>query len=228
MNRLVPELESKLEDTKQAIMDISDNNYFLELKADYAKEMVIGFIRLNGITVGAIANRTKVLDDNGKVIEQFESKLTTDGCIKATDFVRFCDAFDIPVLTLTNVSGYKADIMEEKTIAKASARLTYAFTDATVPKVNLIVGKAFGSAYVSMNSKHIGADYVFALPNSEVGMMDAKLAAQIMYEGESDKVINEKAKEYASLQNAGLSAAKRGYIDNIIEPETVRKIDLCI
>lgn len=223
MNRLVPEIESKLEDTKQAIMDISDNNYFLELKADYAKEMVIGFIRLNGITVGAIANRTKVLDDNGKVKEQFESKLTTDGCIKATDFVRFCDAFDIPVLTLTNVSGYKADIMEEKTIAKASARLTYAFTDATVPKVNLIVGKAFGSAYVSMNSKHIGADYVFALPNSEVGMMDAKLAAQIMYEGESDKVINEKAKEYASLQNAGLSAAKRGYIDNIIEPETVRK-----
>ena len=101
--------------------------------------------------------------------------------------------------------------------------MTYAFTDATVPKVNVITGKAYGSAYISMNSKHIGADYVFALPNAEIGMMDPKLAAQIMYEGESSEVINEKSTQYASLQNGALSAAKRGYVDNIIEPETVRK-----
>ena len=137
--------------------------------------MVTGFIRLNGVTVGAIANRTKVLDEDGKAIEQFDSVLTSDGCKKAASFVRFCDAFDIPVLTLTNLSGYKADVNEEASIAKASAELTYAFADATVPKVNLLVGKAYGSAYISMNSKHIGADYVFALPNAEVGMMDAKL-----------------------------------------------------
>jgi len=223
LNRLVPNFSSELEDTKSALIDISDNYYFYEIKADYAKEMVTGFIRLNGVTVGAVANRTKILDENGKATEQFDNVLTTDGCKKAASFVRFCDAFNIPVLTLTNVSGYKADVNEEKTIAKASAELAYAFADATVPKVNVVIGKAYGSAYVTMNSKHIGADYVFALPSAEIGMMDAKLAAQIMYDGSSAEVINEKAEEYAALQNAALSAAKRGYVDNIIEPDTVRK-----
>ncbi len=223
LNRILPNFSAELEDTKYAIIDISDNNYFYEIKSEYAKEIVTGFIRLNGITIGAIANRTKVLDDNGQVIDQFDPTLTTEGCKKAAGFVRFCDAFDIPILTLTNVTGYKADINEEKTMAKAAAELTYAFADATVPKVNLIIGKAYGSAYISMNSKHIGADYVFALPNAELGMMDAKLAAQIMYDGESAEIINQKSEEYASLQNGALSAAKRGYVDNIIEAETVRK-----
>lgn len=214
LNRLVPSFSQNLMDVKNAIIDISDNNYFLEIKSAYALEIVTGFIRLNGFTIGAIANRTT---------DKVESVITTDGCKKAASFVRFCDAFNIPILTLTNVIGYKADVNEEKTISKAIAELTYAFTDATVPKVNVITGKAYGSAYISMNSKHIGADYVFALPNAEIGMMDPKLAAQIMYEGESSEVINEKSTQYASLQNGALSAAKRGYVDNIIEPETVRK-----
>ncbi len=214
LNRLVPSFSQNLMDVKNAIIDISDNNYFLEIKSAYALEIVTGFIRLNGLTIGAIANRTT---------DKAESVITTDGCKKAASFVRFCDAFNIPILTLTNVIGYKADVNEEKTISKAIAELTYAFTDATVPKVNVITGKAYGSAYISMNSKHIGADYVFALPNAEIGMMDPKLAAQIMYEGESSEVINEKSTQYASLQNGALSAAKRGYVDNIIEPETVRK-----
>jgi acetyl-CoA carboxylase carboxyltransferase component len=223
LNRLVPAFEQELEDTKIAIIDISDSHYFFELKPNYAKEMVTGFIKLNGATVGAIANRTKILDDSGNPVEVFDSTLSTDGCKKAAAFVRFCDAFHIPVLTLTNVSGYKADVNEEKTIAKAVAELTYAFSDATIPKINLVIGKAYGSAYISMNSKHIGADYVFALPNAEIGMMDAKLAAQIIYEGETGEVLNEKSSQYASLQNGAQSAAKRGYVDNIIEPETVRK-----
>lgn len=214
LNRLVPSFSQNLMDVKNAIIDISDNNYFLEIKSAYALEIVTGFIRLNGLTIGAIANRTT---------DKAESVITTDGCKKAASFVRFCDAFNIPILTLTNVIGYKADVNEEKTISKAIAELTYTFTDATVPKVNVITGKAYGSAYISMNSKHIGADYVFALPNAEIGMMDPKLAAQIMYEGESSEVINEKSTQYASLQNGALSAAKRGYVDNIIEPETVRK-----
>lgn len=214
LNRLVPSFSQNLMDVKNAIIDISDNNYFLEIKSAYALEIVTGFIRLNGFTIGAIANRTT---------DKAESVITTDGCKKAASFVRFCDAFNIPILTLTNVIGYKADVNEEKTISKAIAELTYTFTDATVPKVNVITGKAYGSAYISMNSKHIGADYVFALPNAEIGMMDPKLAAQIMYEGESSEVINEKSTQYASLQNGALSAAKRGYVDNIIEPETVRK-----
>lgn len=223
LNRLVPGLNNELEDTKRALMDIADNNYFFEVKPEYAKEMVTGFIRLNGITIGAIANRTKIFDDNGKTLEQFDSVLTTEGCRKATNFIHFCDAFEIPVLTLTNISGFKAEVSEERNLSRATAELTYAFADATVPKVNVIIGKALGSAYISMNSKHIGADYVFALPDAEIGMMDANLAAQIMYEGESSEVIKEKASQYASLQNGAMSAAKRGYVDNIIEPETVRK-----
>lgn len=223
LNRLVPAFDQELEDTKKAIMDLSDDYFFFEIKPEYAKDMVTGFIRLNGATVGAIANRTKILDDMGKTVEAFDSTLSTDGCRKAAAFVRFCDAFQIPLLTLTNVSGYKADINEERTIAKAAAELTYAFADATVAKINVVTGKAYGSAYINMNSKHIGCDYVFALPNAEIGMMDSKLAAQIIYEGESGEVVNEKASEYASLQNGALSAAKRGYVDNIIEPETVRK-----
>lgn len=223
LNRLLPAFSKELVDSKNAIIDIADNNYFFEVKPEYAKEMVTGFIRLNGITVGAISNRTAIVDESGKAIQQFDSVLTTDGCKKAASFVQFCDAFDIPVLTLTNISGYKADVAEEATIGRASAELTYAFADATVPKVNVIIGKAFGSAYISMNSKHIGADYVFALPGAEIGMMDAKLAAQIMYDGESSELINEKSSQYASLQNGAMSAAKRGYVDNIIEPETVRK-----
>jgi acetyl-CoA carboxylase carboxyltransferase component len=223
LNRLVTSFDKELENTEQALINISDNNYFFEIKPEYAKEMVTGFIRLNGVTIGAIANRTKILDDKGKVAEKFEATLTTDGCKKASGFVHFCDAFNIPLLTLTNVIGFKADVNEEKTIAKAVAELTYAFADATVAKVNVVIGKAYGSAYVTMNSKHIGADYVFALNNAEIGMMDAKLAAQIMYDGDSAEVIKEKSVEYASLQNGVLSAAKRGYVDNIIEPDTVRK-----
>jgi acetyl-CoA carboxylase carboxyltransferase component len=216
-------MSSETGDTKAALIDISDNHNFFELKPDYAKDMVTGFIRLNGMTVGAVANRTEVLDENGKVAERFDGSLTTEGCDKAAGFVNFCDAYQIPVLTLTNVNGYKASVEEEKTIAKASARLTYAFANATVPKVNVIVGKAFSSAYITMNSKHIGADMVFALPNAQIGMMEADLAAQIMYQGEDSSVLKEKAEEYAKLQSSAEAAARRGYVDNIIEPESVRK-----
>lgn len=221
LNRLLPSLVSEIDDTKKALTDISDNHYFYEIKSDYAKEMVVGFIRLNGVTVGAVANRKAVTDENGKVTTQFDGTLTTEGCTKAADFVTFCDAFQIPVLTLTNVNGYKASIEEEKSIAKAAAKLTYAFANATVPKVNVIIGKAFGSAYITMNSKHIGADMVFALPSAQIGMMDAELAAQIICDDKN--VVKEKAAEYSKLQSSAEAAARRGYVDNIIEPETVRK-----
>ncbi len=223
LNRLVPEFEDSILDGKLALTSISDDQYFFEVKEEYAKEMVTGFIRLNGATVGAIANRTEVIDENGDVEEKFDGTLTTAGCYKAEDFVNFCDAFNIPVLTLTNVNGYKATLEEEKSIAIASAKLTYAFANATIPKVNFIVGKAYGSAYITMNSKHIGADLVFALPNAQIGMMDANLAADVMYEGEAGIDIKEKAAEYAALQASAESAAKRGYVDSIIEPDTVRK-----
>ena len=223
LNRLLPEMSQEANDSRRALIDISDSHYFFEIKSDYAKEMVTGFIRLNGMTIGAVANRTEVTDDSGKVTERLDGSLTTAGCYKAESFVSICDAFNIPVLTLTNVNGYKATVEEERGIAIASAKLTYAFANATVPKVNVIVGKAFGSAYITMNSKHIGADMVYALPSAQIGMMDAELAAQIMYDGEALSVQKEKAAEYAALQSSAEAAAKRAYIDSIIEPETVRK-----
>lgn len=223
LNRLLPAFASELKDAAKALTDIADDHYFFEIKKDYAKEMVTGFLRLNGMTVGAVANRSELTDENGKVVTSFDQVLTTEGCQKAAGFVSFCDAFGIPVLTLTNVAGYKTSLEEEKTIAKAAAKLTRAFAEASVPKVNIIVGKAFGSAYITMNSKHIGADLVFALPSAQIGMMDADLAARIIYDGSPADVIKEKAAEYAELQDSALSAAKRGYVDSIIEAEAVRK-----
>lgn len=143
--------------------------------------------------------------------------------------MNFCDAFNIPVLTLVNVEGYKACKCSEKKIAKAAARLTYAFANATVPKVTVVVGNAYGSAYLTMGSKSIGADIVYAWKNAAIGMMDAKAAAKIMYEKEiaeaSDSValIEEKAAQYAELQQSALAAAKRGYVDDIIEPSETRQ-----
>lgn len=222
LNRVLPNFTSEITDTALALQDISDENYFMEVKAEYAKEMVTGFIRLNGTTIGAIANRTEILDEAGKVIEKFDGSLTTAGCYKAEKFAQICDAFNIPLLTLTNVSGYKATMSEEKSIGIASAKLTYAFANATVPKVNIIIGKAYGSAYITMNSKHIGADLVFAVEGAQIGTMDAKLAAQIMYSGDA-AMIDKKAAEYEALQTSAEAAAKRGYVDSIIEAPSTRK-----
>ena len=220
LNRICADIANASEDTAIALAQIADNQILVETKKDYAKEMVTGFIRLNGMTVGVVANRSKVYNAEAEVEAEF---LTVDGCKKATDFVNFCDAFSIPVLTLTNVTGFAATVESEKNMASAVAKLTYAFANATVPKVNVIVGKAFGSAYVSMNSKSIGADLVYAWPTAEIGMMDAKLAAQIMYADADAETLNEKAAEYKELQSSPNSAAARGYVDAIIEPADTRK-----
>ena len=223
LNRICADIANASEDTAIALAQIADNQILVETKKDYAKEMVTGFIRLNGMTVGVVANRSKAYNAEAEVEAEFDSVLTVDGCKKATDFVNFCDAFSIPVLTLTNVTGFAATVESEKNMASAVAKLTYAFANATVPKVNVIVGKAFGSAYVSMNSKSIGADLVYAWPTAEIGMMDAKLAAQIMYADADAETLNEKAAEYKELQSSPNSAAARGYVDAIIEPADTRK-----
>ncbi len=222
LNRVCTDLANASEDTGIALATISDNQIFFEVKKEYAKSMVTGFIRLNGITIGAVANRSKIYDADGNA-ESFDTVLTVDGCKKAADFLNFCDAFSIPVLTLTNVTGYEATKESEKDMAKSVAKLTYAFANATVPKVNVIVGKAFGSAYVAMNSKSIGADMVYAWPDSEIGMMDAGLAAKIMYADADAEVQKEKAAAYKELQSSPMSAARRGYVDAIIEPADTRK-----
>lgn len=223
LNRASAELANCVGDTSVALSVIADDNAFFETKAGYAKEMVTGFIRLNGMTVGAVANRTEVCDEEGKVAERFDAVLTAKGCEKAADFITFCDAFNIPVLSLTNVKGFEATVCSEKKIAKAVAKLTYAFANATVPKVNVVIGQAMGSAYVAMNSKAIGADITMAWPTAQIGAMDAKTAAQIMYDGQGADVIAKKAKEYAEAQTSAAGAAKRGYVDQIVEAADTRK-----
>ena len=222
LNRVVDAFAAEAADPAVALADLGDNNFFLEEKAGYAKEMVTGFICLDGMTVGCVANRTAVYGEDGSEQESFEARLTSDGCDKAASFIKTCDAFNIPVLTLTNVEGFATTVEEEKTIASKAAALTAAFAEADVPKVNLITGNAYGSAYITMNSKHIGADMVFALPDAKIGMMDAQVAAKIMYADDKDADLAAKAAEFAS-QSGTEAAAARGYIDSIISPEAARK-----
>jgi len=223
LNRVNPEIAGCVGDTSVALSILADDNNFFEVKSGYAKNMVTGFLRLDGVTVGAVANRSEICDEEGKVAEKLDAVLTADGCEKAAEFVNFCDAFGIPVLTLTNVKGYEATLASEKTIAKAAAKLTYAFANATVPKVNVVIGKALGTAYVVMNSKAIGADITMAWPDAQIGAMDSKLAAKIMYDGQGADVINEKAAEYEALTLNVTSAAKRGYVDQIVNAADTRK-----
>ena len=209
LNRSCAELEGVQYSAPFILSTISDGKEFFETKADYAKDMVTGFIRLNGVTVGAVANG--------------EQEMSARGAQKAADFVNFCDAFNIPVLTVTNVKGYKASLCSERNLAKAAARLTYAFANATVPKVNVIAGDTFGSAYVTMNSKGLGADLVFAWKDAKIGMMDARMAAKVMYADADAQTQSEKAKEYAALQDSVEAAARRGYVDAVIDAADTRK-----
>ena len=223
LNRACEDIAACAGDTSLALSRIADNEIFFETKRDYGKDVVTGFLRVNGMTVGAVANRTEVYDAEGKKAEEFDGTLSARGARKAAGFVKFCDAFEIPVLTLTNVTGFNATVCSEKVMAKAVGELVHAFASATVPKVNVIIGKAYGTAYVAMNSKSVGADFVYAWENAEIGMMDASMAAKIMYPGSEASVLNEKAAEYRALQSNVESAAARGYVDTVIAPADTRK-----
>lgn len=229
LNRVCSDLANYVGASDLALAQISDDNFFMEVKSAYAPDMVTGFIRLNGITIGCVANRTELYGKNGVRVAEYGAVLSVRGCEKAAGFVSFCDAFNIPVLTLVNARGYKTSMCTEKRIAKAAGRLTYAFANATVPKVTVITGEACGTAYLTMNSKSIGADMVYAWPNAAIGMMDAAAAAKIMYADEiagaadSQALINEKAAQYRELQSSAAAAAKRGYVDDIIEAGDTRK-----
>ncbi len=215
LNRVCEGIENSVEDMQTLLEMVSDNSVFFETKKDFATDVVTGFIRLNGNTVGVVANNSDLL--------------SVKGTEKIEKFVNFCDAFNIPVVSFTNVTGFETTVCQEKKMAKAAAKLTYAFANATVPKINVVVRNAFGSAYVMMNSKSIGADMVYAWPDSKIGMMNAESAAKIIYADEISKAesanaaISEKTAEYAALQLSANSAASRGYVDDIIEPADTRK-----
>ena len=216
LNRLCTNLDALAGDPAAIAAQISDGGVFFETRRGYAREMVTGFVRLNGATVGIFGNRTEA--DK----EKFDAALTANGCDKAAEFVNFCDAFDIPVVSFTNVKGFGATKCDERRVAKNAARLVYALSNATVPKVNVIMDKAYGSAYCVMNSKAVGADITFSWPDAEIGTMDAKLAAKILAGGDAG-ALSEYEASYRDLQNNVKSAAARGYVDTVIDPEETRK-----
>ena len=223
LNRSVAGIENAAGDTSIALSQIADDGIVFETKREFAKEVVTGFIRLNGATVGCVANRSESYDENGELVEKYESVLSAQGAMKAAEFVQFCDAFEIPVLSLTNVTGFKSCKCCEKMIARNVAKLVYAFANATVPKVNVVIGKAYGSAYIAMNSKALGADITMAWPDAEIGCMDAAMAGKILAAGKGSDAIAEASKAYADLQNNVNSAAARGYVDQMVNPADTRK-----
>ncbi len=223
LNRRCDAAEALADDAAWLMREMADLGDCFEVKKEHAKDMVTGFIRLAGNTVGVVGNRKRIIDEEGNTTEEFKEGLSAKGALKAAEFVEFCDAFQIPVCTLTNVSGFSNLPGEERHLAKHTARLVYALSNATVPKVNVITKEAYGSAYTVMNSKSVGADMVFAWEDAGIGMMDAALAAKIMYPEEGAAVLKEKEAAYRELQNSPLSAARRGYVDTLIAPEETRK-----
>ena len=217
LNRACTGLASAGGDALAMLRELSDDGIVVEKAPGFAKEMVTALISLNGMTVGTVANSTKSGDDT------FAPRLTPKGAEKAAEFISFCDAFSIPVLTLTNLVGYASDKCAETRMAACAAKLAAALADADVPKVSLITGKALGSAYVVMNSKGIGADMVYAWPNAEVGPMEADMAAKVLCPDAGAEELKEKEAEFRALQNNVAMAAARGYVDAVIEPADSRK-----
>lgn len=202
-------------DIRTVISSVSDSSCFFEIKKEYAKNIVTGFARFNGYTAAVIANQPS----------ECKGLLDVKACKKLVKFMNFCDSFNIPVITFTDAYGYVSDLNEEfNGISKSVAEVIHSFINATVPKINIIVGEAFGSAYIAMNSKHIGADIVYAWPSSQISVMKAEAAVDIMYVDEL-KMSNrqELISEYEKNQTSPYIAAKRGYVDNIIEPAETRK-----
>ena len=215
LNRASNDLLAKRSDPVEVAKELSDQNVFFQVRSGYATSMVTGFIKLNGVTVGVLGNRENADENQGT------AELTPAACEKAAEFVSFCDAFDLPILTLTNIDGYTASVHAEKRLAHQLGRMVFALAEASVPKINLITGKAFGTSYLMMNAKAIGADLVYAFPDAEMGIMQPDLAAKIITDDASKQ--SEVAAEFAEVQSGVQNAARRGYIDRIVNPEDARK-----
>ena len=225
-NRIEPNLETIVPDNpnmpydmKDVIKKIVDDGHFFEVHEDFAKNIVVGYARLNGKTIGIVANQPQVL----------AGALNVDASVKAGRFVRFCDAFNIPLLTFVDVPGFMPGVSEEKGgIIRHGAKLLYAYAEATVPKVTLITRKAYGGAYCVMSSKHLRGDINYAYPTAEVAVMGPEGAVKILSRKDiaeaSDKAAKEKelVQEYRDTFANPYRAAELGYIDEIIEPSVTR------
>jgi propionyl-CoA carboxylase beta chain len=219
LNSIIPENPTKPYDIKQVITRVVDDGDFLEIHAHFAENIVVGFARLDGRPVGIVANQPSVL----------AGVLDIDSARKGARFVRFCDAFNIPLIVFEDVPGFLPGTDQEwRGIITNGAKLLYAFCEATVPKVTVIIRKAYGGAYDVMNSKHVRGDMNFAWPTAEIAVMGPKGAAEIIFKKEiekaadREKALEEKEKEYRDKFANPYMAASRGYIDAIIEPSETR------
>jgi len=219
LNKLLPENPNQPYDVREVIAEVVDAESFHEVHKDFAENIVVGFGRLAGKSIGIVANQPAFL----------AGVLDIDSSTKGARFVRFCDCFNIPLLVFEDVPGFLPGTDQEwNAIITNGAKLLYAFSEATVPRVTVITRKAYGGAYDVMNSKHIGADMNFAWPTAEIAVMGAKGAAEIIFRKEiaeakdPEQKLKEKEEQYAEMFANPYNAAARGYVDEVIKPEQTR------
>jgi acetyl-CoA carboxylase carboxyltransferase component len=217
---VVPDDPNKAYDVKSVIRLVVDNGRFFEVAENYAQSIVVGFSRLNGKSIGIVANQPKVL----------AGTLDIDSSMKAARFIRFCDAFNIPLLTFEDVPGFLPGVNQEHGgIIKHGAKLLYAYSDSTVPKITVILRKSYGGAYCVMNSKNLGGDFNFAWPTAEIAVMGPEGAVAILYKKklaeaeDMDKLKKELALNYRDEIANPYIADEKGYIDEVIDPAETRK-----
>lgn len=221
IEEIIPSDPKKPYDVRDVIKSIVDDSNFLEVQELFARNIVIGFARLNGETIGIVANQPMYL----------AGVLDCDSADKAARFIRYCDSFNIPIITLEDMPGYLPGVDQEHAgVIRHGAKVLYAYSEATVPKVTVILRKAYGGGYIAMNSRHLGADFVFALPSAEIAVMGPEGAANIIFardirEAENQAEMREiKVKEYTAKFANPFVAASKGYIDAVIEPAETRDL----
>ncbi len=219
LNSILPENSNAAYDMKEVILQTVDDRDFLEVKADFAPNLIVGFARYNGMSVGIVANQPAHL----------AGVLDIDSSVKGARFVRFCDCFNIPVVTFVDVPGFMPGTVQEfGGVIRNGAKLMYAYAEATIPKITIITRKAYGGAYCVMSSKHLRGDINYAWPSAEIAVMGSKGAVGILYARDAQKAENpaeylaQKEKEYQDYVANPYVAAQRGYIDDVIEPSLTR------
>lgn len=209
LNRECPELGSMLGDARAILREISDDHYLLESQPDTGRDMITGFIRIAGQTVGVAACNT--VDG--------EKRITSEGCDKAASIIDKCSRFNIPVLTITDTDGYQTTSENEKYLPSSAARFLRSLTAADVPKINLITGTVVGSAYSLLNSKGLGADYVFMWDSADASMVNPRQATEVIF----GKWTSELEQQYRDTQSSAVALARHGFADKVIVPEDTRK-----
>ncbi len=213
LNTLIPENSNKPYNMMELVKSIVDEGDFFEIQPSYAKNIIIGFGRISGSTVGIVANQPMVL----------AGCLDIEASRKSARFIRFCDAFNIPIVTLVDVPGFLPGIAQEhKGIIKHGAKLLYAYAEATVPKITIITRKAYGGAYIVMNSRHLRGDVNYAWANAEIAVMGAEGAAKILYRNDNEEDRKKHEAEYKEKFTNPFIAASRGFIDDVIRPQSTR------